>query len=193
MKKIITIILIILMCVFTITVVYATDEAILLPLPGLEKQEKSQWCWAASARNSVHNEMENHRTQKAAVMHIKGTLLNWYPNEPGDIFETAEAAEYISKGTEDYCGENGAAIFQFLKFEVDNHNATIVGYSFYNGDKRIGGHMVVITGYYIMGNSNYVVYYDPEDGLSHTCLYSDFCDGSYNGGIYNATCFNTEN
>ena len=81
MKKIfITIILIVSICTFSITVVSAVNEAVLLPLPGLEKQEKSNWCWVASARNSVHNEMDNHRTQKAAVMHIKGTLLNWYPN-----------------------------------------------------------------------------------------------------------------
>lgn len=191
-KNLITVILIISIFVFSTMVVYAADEAILLALPGLEMQEKSNWCWVASARNSVHNETDNHRTQKEAVRHIKGTLLNWYPNDTGTISETEEAAEYISKGTEEYSVVNGAVTFQFLKSEVDNHNATIVGYSFYNGTERIGGHMVVITGYCVIGNNNQVVYYDPGDGISHTCSYSAFCNGSYNGGIYNATCYNTE-
>ena len=58
-------------------------------------QEKSNWCWAASAENAVRWEMKISRTQKDAVRKIKGTIFNQYPNEGGSLEEIVKAAEYI--------------------------------------------------------------------------------------------------
>ena len=44
------------------------------------QQEQTNWCWAASAENSVRYEMKNPRTQKSAVNKIKGTTRDAYPN-----------------------------------------------------------------------------------------------------------------
>lgn len=192
-KKLLTIILIISILVFSATTIYAADGGQLLASSGFEKQEKSNWCWVACARNSVHHETSNHRTQRAAVMHIKGTILDWYPDEGGTISEIEEAAEYISKDTESYTGVSATRSFSFLKNEVELSNATITCAGYYNNNVRNGGHAVVIIGYYISGSNNYIVYHDPWDNTSNTCLYSEFCDGSYNGRRYDYTCYNSEN
>ena len=49
------------------------------------KQQKTNWCWAASAENSVRYEMKNPRTQKSAVNKIKGTTRDAYPNVGGTL------------------------------------------------------------------------------------------------------------
>lgn len=69
------------------------------------KQEKSLWCWAASAENAVRCELwENlpERTQRDAVRYLKGTLFNSYPNVSGNFNDIKEAAEYISMDTLEY-------------------------------------------------------------------------------------------
>lgn len=112
-KKLLTILLVLSIITFSITTIYAADGGLLLASSEFEEQEKSNWCWVACARNSVHHETSNHRTQKAAVMHIKGTILDWYPDEPGTIAEIEEAAEYISKDTESYTGVSSTYSFSF--------------------------------------------------------------------------------
>ncbi len=191
-RKVLKILIIIVAMTFSSFMVCATDEGVMLACNGFEKQEKTKWCWVASARNSVHYETDNHRTQKAAVYHIKGSLLNWYPNETGTIYEIEEAAEYISKDTEDYYAVESTLSFVQLQMEVDYSNATIATAGYYNNGVRTGGHAVVIYGYYISGTDEYILYHDPLDNTTHTCLYSDFCDGSYNSAIYEHTCINFE-
>lgn len=58
---------------------------------------------------------------------------------------------------------------------------------------REGGHMVVVNMAQFVDNSNisefYLRYYDPLDGVSHTCTYDAFCDASYNGRKYDQTVY----
>ena len=56
------------------------------------KQQKTNWCWAASAENSVRYEMKNPRTQKSAVNKIKGTTRDAYPNVGGTLSDIKKAA-----------------------------------------------------------------------------------------------------
>ena len=190
-KKIVAIVLLVLTAVtFLGTSVYAAG--VMLSTDGFEKQEKTNWCWVASALNSVHYETSSNRTQKAAVMYIKGTVLNWYPNEGGTIAEIEEAAEYISKGTENYTGTDSETPFVFLRNEVNYNNVTIICAGRYSGDVRTGGHAVAVTGYYTSGTEEYITYYDPMTGSNKTCSYSELCNNAVSGGRYDKTCFNNE-
>lgn len=146
----------------------------------------------ACARNSVHHETTSHRTQKEAVRYLKGSILNWYPDVRGDIVDIKEAAEYISKNTESYTWSAHSKSFTFLKNQVDYSNATIAGIVTYKNGEQIGGHVVVITGYYISNEDNDINYYDPADGTFNTCSYSEFCDGYIRDRQYEATCYNNE-
>ena len=178
---------------FFITGVYAAG-GILLSTEGFEKQEKSNWCWVASAHNSVHYETKLHRTQKAAVKHLKGTSTEPYPNLPGTVSEIEQAAEYISWNREYYISSYSAKNFDFLKRQVDLDNVTIASAGYYNNNNvRTSGHAVVITGYYISNNNEYsIVYFDPWDEISYTCTYTEFCNGAFNNRRYDATCYNME-
>ncbi len=71
---------------------------------------------------------------------------------------------------------------------------TIASAGYYNDNNiRNGGHAVVITGYYISANNEQsLVYSDPWDLTSHTCTYTEFCNGTYNSRRYDGTCHNTE-
>lgn len=192
-KKLLTILLVLSIITFSITTIYAADGGLLLASSGFEEQEKSNWCWVACARNSVHHETSNHRTQKAAVMHIKGGILNWYPNVKGTIADIEEAAEYISKDTESYTSENAKFAFSKFKEQVEYSNATIACAALYDSDgERVTGHCMLVIGYYISGNNNYLVYHDPANNSTYTCLFSEFLNGSFNGKKYEATCYNTE-
>lgn len=179
-------------CTLCVSIVYAGDN-VLLSTSGFEAQEKSNWCWVASARNSVHYETNNHRTQKAAVLHLKGSVLGeWYPNVFGNISDIEDAAEYISKDNESYTGANVTGTFLFLKGQIDYRNITIACAGYYNNNVRNSGHAVVITGYHTLAGKNHIVYHDPLDNQTYVCLYSQFCDGSYNERIYDQTCYNNE-
>ena len=168
-------------------------EGMVFSVLKFELQEKTNWCWVASAINAVHHEMENPRSQYTVVRQIKGTATNWYPNEGGTIFEIEEAAEYASKNTESYTGVEATRSFNSLKNAIKNNdNAVVVCSGYYVQNVRNGGHAVLIDGYAINTNGNYVQYFDPWDGTSHICTYESFCDGTYNGRIYDYTCYNTE-
>lgn len=191
-KKLLTFLLLLSILIFSTTIVFA--EAGRLSTSGFEIQEESNWCWVASALNSVHYETKNHRTQKAAVLHLKGSLLGeWYPNVRGSISDVEDAAEYISKNTEEYTGINVTCSFSFLKKEIELDNVTIAGLGYFNEDgERTGGHAVAIIGYRVVDGNNVIEYYDPWDGSINLRAFVVFCDSSYEGKEYVATCYNNE-
>lgn len=155
-------------------------------------QEQSNWCWAASAQNSVRHIKGTSRSQTEAAAYIFGTAQN----KGAENKQTASAAEYMSWNTLDYsyttqCRQKNYA---FLKKEIDLGYIPIAVYGFYyNGqsspDIERRGHAVDITGYN-NDNGKYLYYYNPFDGSKNYCSFSAFSDGSYNGGIYDGTIYN---
>lgn len=124
------------------------------------RQQKSNWCWAASAENSVRYERKTKRTQKDAVKKIKGFFLNPYPNMQGYPIDIKNAAEYISFGTENYSCVKHQENFNFLKRQVHIKNVSIVTYGIYKGKGKIGGHAVAVIGY--NDNMEEIQIYDPS-------------------------------
>lgn len=159
------------------------------------KQEKTNWCWAASAENSVRYEMSNPRTQKSAVNKLKGTSKNAYPNVGGTLSDIKKAAEYISRNTESYfnssLSRSSVKSFDFLKKEVSSGNVTILVGGYYNGSTRNGGHAVTMIGYDVTGGKNYLQIYDPWDGTIKKCTYSNFKSG-FGNRQYDGTVWNVE-
>ena len=157
------------------------------------KQQKTNWCWAASAENSVRYEMKNPRTQKSAVNKIKGTTRDAYPNVGGTLSDIKKAAVYISRNTESYfnssLSRSSVKSFDCLKKEVSSGNVTILVAGYYNGSTRTGGHAVTMIGYDITGGKNYLQIYDPWDGTINKCTYSNFKSGfgnrQYDGTVWN--------
>lgn len=186
-KVVISIILLLSVLVVT---VYAEDYTFgFLSENGFQQQEQSLWCWVASARNSVRFERSILRSQKSAVKKIKGAVIN----DDGAITEIEEAAEYISYGTEDYDAIDRKLSFANLKSQVKRSNVTIVCAGYYDSQgNRNGGHAVVITGYLENEQNNYIYYFDPFDGVSYTCSYTEFCNGTLNNMKYEATVYNNE-
>lgn len=158
------------------------------------KQQKSNWCWAASAENSVLFEKKITRHQKDAVKEIKGFFPNYYPNCMGGIKDIKEAAEYISKGTENYSYLNEKRPYTFLKKQVYCDNVTIVGYGYYQGKERNTGHYVSVIGY--NDNGQKIIYFDSANGKTITYSYNKLTDGTLKTGKfsikYDQTVYNLD-
>ncbi|MBE5890172.1 MAG: hypothetical protein E7282_04290 [Lachnospiraceae bacterium] len=160
-------------------------------------QEKSMWCWAASAENAVQWEMKISRHQKDAVRKIKGSIFNKYPNVGGSLSDTVKAAEYISENKEDYActklSTTDAKPYSFLKREIQDYSNVIVLFGgYYDGNERTGGHAITCHGYYEKNNVKYLWIYDPWDGGDERKLpYSQLVNG-YGGRRYDGTVFNME-
>lgn len=63
-------------------------------------QERSNWCWAASAQCSGYYLNPVPLTQTGAVLSVKGRVID----EAGSIFEIAEAANYFTMNKYNYVG-----------------------------------------------------------------------------------------
>lgn len=162
-----------------------------------KKQAKTNWCWAASAENSVRWEMNITRDQYDAVKKIKGTpIFDPYPNVGGTLADMKNAAEYISKNTESYCKTalspySGVKSFLFLRDEVKEGDVTILVAGYYDSKgNRNGGHAVTCTGYSTVGNMDKIYIYDPWDGSTSVIQYGFFSNGfgsrRYDGTVWNA-------
>lgn len=162
------------------------------------EQEKTCWCWAASAQNSARWEVNTSRDQYSAVRKIKGSWWNPYPNVGGSLEDMENAAEYISEGTEEYertkCSTtSGVKSFEFLRNEVRNLDVTIVVGGYYDADQnRTGGHACICIGYSIDdAGQEYLLIYNPWDGTRSKVLYTTFLNG-YGSRQYDGTVWNVE-
>lgn len=150
-------------------------------------QEKSKWCWAASAENAAKWEVSTTRTQRDAVKYLKGSLLNQYPDVTGTMSDACRAAEYISNNTLSYQSASRMS-FAFLCEQVFNSHPVMVGSSYYYSGVYSGGHMMLVVGWTTYNNTETIVYYDPWNGGSRvSCTYDDFCNGTINNLRYEET------
>lgn len=158
------------------------------------KQQKTNWCWAASAENSVRYERKIKRTQKDAVKKLKGWLLNPHPNIGGNAKDIKEAAEYISSGKENYSYLNKQETFNFLKRQVHIKNVPIIIYDYYKGKQKTTRHAVAVIGYNDANDSIRV--YDSDDGQKHWYDYKTLCNGKIKinklNAKYSSTIFNLD-
>lgn len=149
-------------------------------------QERSNWCWAASAQCSGYYLNPVPLTQTGAVLSVKGRVVN----EGGTIFETAEAANYFTMNKYNYVGYSRTFPFALFTSQMIRKHIPITSGGYYTGSTRTGGHDTPIHMVYVANDKSKLIgYYDPWDNKSYQCYYDAFCDGSYNNRRYEAVCF----
>ena len=114
----------------------------------LEGQQKSNWCWAASARMLSFSYYDVTKTQTQAVVYVKGADIN----DGGTVYEAMEAASYYQNGANNLVAYEWKIYSEqnIRRFIDDGHPIYIGrGWYDYNNEKyiRSGGHATVIFGY----------------------------------------------
>ena len=157
-------------------------------------QAQSNWCWAASAvMAGVVDYPSSTRTQQNVVRHTVGSIFNPYPNVQGTLQNSEDGTEYVTHNHHNYTAVNTVLGFSSIASYLHNGHAVQAGTGTYQNGVRTSGHMVVIYGAQFIDNSSgsyfYIDYVDPWDGTSHHCLFSSFCNGTYNAHIYDQTVY----
>ncbi len=192
-KKIVSICLLLSLCLslcFGTMPTYASGNSIFLS-SNYVGQDKTNWCWAASAENAIRWEANPYRNQWNAVYYIFGQYgSDPYPNTTATIDATADAANYISNGMHSYVGVYSTMSASFLYSQLYSSHPVICSGGTYNSSGvRTGGHQVLVCGWYDGSYQTVLTYYNPALRQYRTCSYSEFCDGSFNGRVYDRTCY----
>ena len=152
-------------------------------------QAKSKWCWAAcSAMTGKTLYPSTSRTQYDAAYHV----LNSYADSSALITGSADATEYVAYYSKNLTGVYNALGFYVIQSQIQSGYPVQAAAGYYVNGQRQGGHVVVIKGtaYETATNSDLSVeYIDPANGNTYCCLYSAFCNGSYNGRKYDQTAY----
>lgn len=154
-------------------------------------QQKSNWCWVASAQCSATYENElTPYDQYDAVRFLKGTPSTPYPNVGGTILDTERAAEYIVNMNVDYFSANCTYPGEFFVSQILSNHVAMAGAGYYdqNGN-RTGGHVTPILGISHESGTRFITYYDPYYNRNYRMPITSFFDGSsFNGRKYDQTC-----
>ena len=156
-------------------------------------QEKSNWCWVASAENACIREGYHYHDQYYTVNNMKGTNSDPYPNVSGSIEDSASAVGKISSNNLSYTGEYNAKTFNFIAEMIYNNHPVIAAGGYYDANNnRQGGHAVLVIGWTNAHGTNEISYYDSlNTGSYHTCTFAGFCNGNYNTRIYDQTAYHS--
>lgn len=149
-------------------------------------QEKTKWCWVASAQCSGKHMVASNRTQTDAVIYVFGVDVNI----TGEMEHIAKAANYFTFNRYNYVGQEKKYSYVLFKVQLMNNQIPIAAAGYYNGNVRKGGHATPVHALY-QGNNNEIVltYYDPGINKDYYITYDNFCNGSVNGRKYDYTCF----
>lgn len=135
------------------------------------KQEKSNWCWAASDQMVIKYCKSSAPTQSQIVKFIFGSA----DNKPATIPQIRSA---LTNWNVRSSSTSGALSFTQVQNNINSSCLIIVGLK---GNESIG-HMNVIRGY-DTSNSK-VLFADPSDGDYHAQSYSNYKKGYHYDGVY---------
>ncbi|MBR6293175.1 MAG: hypothetical protein IKR54_01165 [Lachnospiraceae bacterium] len=154
-------------------------------------QALSNWCWVASAENAVRWEIHGipDRNQWSTVYHYVNNPYNPYPNITGDIYCSADAAAYMTYYQHIYIAVEAPMSYEFLAEQLYYSHPVICHSGHYQNGVRDYGHAVLVCGWSNGNNQENVIYYDQLTKQYNTCSYTSYCNGSYNGKIYEWTAF----
>ena len=150
-------------------------------------QSKTNWCWAACAEMAASVvSPSSYYYQYSIVKYIYGSPIN----ATGSITQSASGSEYACNHIKSFTGVYSTLSFTDICLELYFGCPVQAAAGYYNGGVRNGGHVVIIIeAIAISGGSQFIKYIDPANGYIYTCTYSQFCDGSYNGRIYDQTAY----
>jgi len=117
-----------------------------------QQQEKTNWCWAASAVMAGTYHTTVPKTQSGAVQYAKGNT----ENVKGTMSDTIEALFYASNYTKNGFSR-GVLTYNTAASQIDGNQMFLMRIKWDDG----GGHIVVGAGYDHANNGIYVI--DPWD------------------------------
>ena len=136
---------------------------------GFQLQERTNWCWAASARNMAVAKFTSAnvtKSQSQVVKQIKGSIVN----EGASIKETANAITSFSKSGS-ATSTNSAPSLTKIKSEINKGRAVLLGLEGLLGM----GHSIIVYGY--DNDSKDLHIFDPRDSRI-ICTYEELCNGT---------------
>lgn len=166
----------------TPTVIYSAQPEHYTMSLNVAIQEKTNWCWAASAwmigKKATNNST---RTQTNLVVYVKGSNVN----QGGTLSESALAAKYMTSNSYSFATRTTPFTHSQIRTHIVALKPIYASAGYYNSSGvRVGGHAVVIYGYnYPDKIVEYIYYMDPWDGRSYYTTYNAFKNGSFNGRI----------
>lgn len=138
-------------------------------------QAETNWCWAACAEMAGKNVYPaSSRTQASVVEYVFGTQVN----ETGSRIQGAQGSQYVADNRKSFSYVDARWSYSQI-VEAINKGYVVqasVGYYDETGTRRLGGHRLII---YATSFGSTLSYYDPGDGTTDTCTYSEFCYGGY--------------
>ena len=157
-------------------------------------QAKTNWCWAAGAEMAGKQAYSSAtRTQYNIVNYLKGTTSNPHSNVSGSIADSANGSKYVTNNTKTFTATASKWTWAQIQTRLKANKAVQAGAGYYSGSTRNGGHIVVIYGTQFIDNDSgtqyKINYVDPANGVRYTCLYSAFCDGTFNSRKYDQTIY----
>lgn len=140
------------------------------------KQEKTQWCWAASSQmTGKYVYPSATATQTQIVVHVKGSNIN----KPATVAETVNATMFVTNDTINFVGVYNpfsfATVKQYINAGLPIQPLVHKTYS----DGTESGHYYVIYGYNETSSGNYLYIVDPWDGYGKYVSYNDFLNGTW--------------
>jgi len=145
------------------------------PLPtNLAPQQTSMWCWAASGQ-MVMNALGGMVSQCEQANQRFGRT---------DCCDSPTPSACVTGGWPEFAkygftyDTGGALSWTSLKAQIDVNKTPFAFSWHWDGG---GGHMMVVTGYKVIGGQSYVSINDPwapNEGSQEDILYSDYVDGS---------------
>lgn len=163
--------LIVLVCIMMVNSTVTVSAAMKELEVTAYRQEKQYWCWAAAARMAgKYKYPASTVVQGQIVAHVKGSSLI---DEPANIFETVNAAEYVTNDTIELSSTD------FVKWDWDHvvlsidNNYPMIALVNKNGS----GHYYVICGY--NPTTERIMVIDPSDAKRYTCSWEEFNDGTW--------------
>lgn len=157
-------------CTFLITVGFAKNvkgTAVFYAIS--ETQERSGWCWVASARGVARGETTVTATQSDGVLAVKGKVID----AGGTAEEAKAAAEFYSPNT-DFVLYNNALTFNQIKACIDNGHLVMTLYFPPNYSTAPCGHAMFVIGYNDNNGVEEVRYCDPTEGKTKWYPYEYF-------------------
>lgn len=134
-----------------------------------QKQEKTNWCWAASARMVGHFITKSAKTQSSIVQNVKGSVVN----EAASDAETKKAVQYAVGSKYKVSTNNIVPIATFINYIYSRQHPAVIKVVWNSG----GAHAVVIAGVNSNNNTLYVV--DPWASVTNRWMnFNSMCNGT---------------
>ena len=133
------------------------------------KQEKSYWCWAASAQMVGHYITKSAKTQSAIVKNVKGSVVN----DGASDSELKKAVQYAVGSKYTVSTNNIVPLVTFVNYIYSRKHPAVMKVLWTNNK----AHAVVIAGVNSNNNTLYVI--DPWESVTNRWMnYNSMCNGT---------------